>query len=108
MARLIEKDCNKINFNKNLSKAVLPSEMEGATESEKNALKEKEEKKDKPKINSVGFEDLDGTGATQSNLYPEKSKTVFMNLIHVDEQAQVSTIVCLLCIWSFSIIDDDV
>ena len=88
----------------NLSKAVLPSEMEGATESEKNALKEKEEKKDKPKINSVGFEDLDGTGATQSNLDPEKSKTVFMNLIHVDEQAQVSTIVC----WSFSIIDDDV
>ena len=62
--------------------------MEGATESEKNQLKEKDEKKN-PKTNSVGFEDLDGTGATQSNLDPEKNKTVFMNLIHVDEQAQV-------------------
>ena len=62
--------------------------MEGATESEKNQLKEKEEKK-KGKLNSVGFEDLDGTGATQSKLDPEKNKTVFMNLIHVDEQAQV-------------------
>ena len=68
--------------------------MEGATESEKNSLKNKDEKK------SVGFEDLDGTGATQNsevvpdtslNLDPEKSKTVFMNLINVDEQAQVLT-----------------
>ena len=87
--------------------------MEGATESEKNALKEKEEKKDKPKTNAVGFEDLDGTGATQSNLDPEKNKTVFMNLIHVDEQAQVSTkIVCLSsfiwCIWTFSFIHVDI
>ena len=66
--------------------------MEGATESEKNALKGKEEKK------AVKFEDLDGSGATQSSevveepvthLDPEKSKTVFMNLINVDEQAQV-------------------
>lgn len=66
--------------------------MEGATESEKNQLKEKEAKK-KPKTNAVGFEDLDGTGATQSGpatkLDPEKNKTVFMNLINVDEQAQV-------------------
>ena len=73
--------------------------MEGATESEKNALKEKEEKKNAPstKINSVGFEDLDGTGATQldengEKLDPEKNKTVFMNLINVDEQAQVRII----------------
>ena len=72
--------------------------MEGATESEKNALKEKEEKKNAPpKINSVGFEDLDGTGATQldekgDKLDPEKNKTVFMNLINVDEQAQVTMI----------------
>ena len=73
---------------KGIWQAVLPSEMEGATESEKNQLKEKEEKK-KGKMNSVGFEDLDGTGATQSKLDPEKNKTVFMNLIHVDEQAQV-------------------
>ena len=66
--------------------------MEGATESEKNALKNTEEKK------SVKFEDLDGTGATQNSevvedpstmLDPEKSNTVFMNLINVDEQAQV-------------------
>ena len=71
--------------------------MEGATESEKNALKEKEEKKKAPKMNSVGFEDLDGTGATQTaekgeNLDPEKNKTVFMNLINVDEQAQVAVL----------------
>ena len=65
--------------------------MEGATESEKNALKKKEEKK------AVKFEDLDGSGVTQNSevvedpthLDPEKSKTVFMNLINVDEQAQV-------------------
>ena len=68
--------------------------MEGATESEKNALQKTDEKK------SVQFEDLDGTGATQNpeggekpgvQLDPEKSKTVFMNLINVDEKAQVSS-----------------
>ena len=66
--------------------------MEGATESEINAHKEKEEK------NPVKFEDLDGSGVTQNSevvedpvthLDPEKSKTVFMNLINVDEQTQV-------------------
>ena len=71
--------------------------MEGATESEKNSLNDKGEK-NKPKMNSVGFEDLDGTGATQvagtdPKLNPEKTKTVFMNLINVDEQAQVTKLI---------------
>ena len=70
--------------------------MEGATESEKNQLKGKEESEKKQLEKSVQIEDLDGTGATQTPgpepeqiLHPEKTKTVFMNLIHVDEKAQV-------------------
>ena len=69
--------------------------MEGATESEKNNLKENNETKKTKKLNSVHIEDLDGTGLTQPagadpTLNPEKTKTVFMNLINVDEQAQVT------------------
>ena len=70
--------------------------MEGATESEKNELKKKAEPNEDKKGLPVDFEDLDGTGATQTlpldpmNLDPEVNKTVFMNLIHVDEKAQVS------------------
>ena len=71
--------------------------MEGATESEKNQLKGKDDPANKPMEKSVQIEDLDGTGATQNPgpsgpelvLHPEKTKTVFMNLIHVDEKAQV-------------------
>ena len=68
--------------------------MEGASEAEKNHLKKRPDAQQ-----SVQFEDLDGSGVTQTsevvlnpatqNLDPEKSKTVFMNLINVDEKAQV-------------------
>ena len=68
--------------------------MEGASEAEKNHLKRSPDAHQ-----SVQFEDLDGSGVTQTsevvlnpatqNLDPEKSKTVFMNLINVDEKAQV-------------------
>ena len=41
----------------------------------------------------LDVEDLDGTGISQTameeKLNPEKSKPVFMNLINIDEKAQV-------------------
>ena len=71
--------------------------MEGATETEKNQLNDKDELKKNKQDKTVHFEDLDGTGASQPadpglHLDPEKSKTVFMNLINVDEKAQVTLV----------------
>ena len=48
------------------------------------------EKEDK---NDVKVEDLDGTGVStisQKQLDPEKTNAVFMNLINIDEKAQVT------------------
>ena len=59
---------------------MLPSEIDGTL-----------------KPTSIDVEDLDGTGISQSmgkNLNAEKSKPVFMNLINIDEKAQVSTYFC--------------
>ena len=66
-----------------------PAQWDGGSYRIREESAERKGRKEKGKLNSVGFEDLDGTGATQSKLDPEKNKTVFMNLIHVDEQAQV-------------------
>ena len=60
--------------------SVLPSEISGGGS----------EKEDK---NGVGVEDLDGTGVStvsQKQLNPEKTNAIFMNLINVDEKAQVN------------------
>ena len=61
--------------------SVLPSEISGGGS----------EKEDK---NGVGVEDLDGTGVNtigQKQLDPEKTNAVFMNLINIDEKAQVKS-----------------
>ena len=58
----------------------MPSEISGGGS-------EKEDKKD------VKVEDLDGTGVgtiSQKRLDPEKTNAVFMNLINIDEKAQVT------------------
>ena len=62
--------------------------MEGATESEKNALKGKEEKK------AVKFEDLDGSGVTQNSevvedlLRPVENRTPLAPETHIDISGQ--------------------
>ena len=72
-------------LNNQSCQAVLPSDIDGGGHSDK---------KDDTK-KGVGVEDLDGTGvkvAKDGVLDPEKNKTIFMNLINVDEKAQTAAL----------------